>query len=69
MIQRGAKTKDGKFQEWLFGRPRPIIEIRVLDYLQVEIEHIKAVLVPALNNINLKVEDLKPDVVNIHQQR
>jgi hypothetical protein len=58
--RRKRKLKDGTFQPWMFGYPRHIFEIRHLAYLDVELAHVKAVLIPALETLELKIEDLKP---------
>jgi hypothetical protein len=59
------KTGDGLFAQWQHGKPRPIIDVRLPDYLFLELGHITAVLVPALKTINLTVEDLQPSSISL----
>ena len=57
--RRKRKTKDGDFQQWTFGSPRPIVEIRHSSYLVAELAHVQAVLIPALSALDMKIDDLR----------
>ena len=57
--KRKRKDANGAFLEWQLKEPRPIVEIRLPIHTRIELGHVTAVLVPALESIGLKIDDLR----------